>query len=87
MEQRQLIRETPLETTTISIGDDTVTVPSATEMLRIKAILILKRNATRDYLDFIAMANALGNEKACHFLTTRCLTSIPKEPSRCATES
>ena len=33
-------------------------------MLRIKAILILKRNATRDYLDFIAMANSLGDKKA-----------------------
>ncbi|MBQ6473328.1 MAG: hypothetical protein IJJ33_15185 [Victivallales bacterium] len=60
---RQLIREVPLETTTISIGEETVTIPSAGEMLRIKAILILKRNATRDYLDFIAMAKALGDEK------------------------
>ena len=66
---RQLIRETPLETTTISIGKETVTVPSATEMLRIKAILILKRNTTRDYLDFIAMANSLGDAKALEALS------------------
>jgi hypothetical protein len=29
-------------------------------MLRIKAVLILKRNATRDYLDFVAMHDKLG---------------------------
>ena len=66
---RQLIRETPLETTTISIGGETVTLPSPAEMLRIKAVLILKRNATRDYLDFIAMANSLGVEKALEALS------------------
>lgn len=34
---RQLIRESPLETTTISIGGETVTLPSPAEMLRIIA--------------------------------------------------
>jgi hypothetical protein len=29
-------------------------------MLRIKAVLILKRNATRDYIDFVAMHDQLG---------------------------
>jgi hypothetical protein len=29
-------------------------------MLRIKAVLILKRNATRDYIDFVAMRDRLG---------------------------
>jgi hypothetical protein len=33
-------------------------------MLRIKAVLILKRNATRDYLDFAALADQLGDEGA-----------------------
>lgn len=32
-------------------------------MLRIKGVLILKRNATRDYLDFVALADALGDER------------------------
>jgi hypothetical protein len=32
-------------------------------MLRIKGVLILKRNATRDYLDFVALAEHLGAEK------------------------
>jgi hypothetical protein len=60
---RQLIRERPLETTQIQVGNDRITVPTAEEMLRIKAVLILKRNATRDYLDFAAMADHLGDEK------------------------
>jgi hypothetical protein len=29
-------------------------------MLRIKGVLILRRNATRDYLDFIALADHMG---------------------------
>lgn len=33
-----------------------------TGIMRIKAVLILKRNATRDYLDFAALADALGDE-------------------------
>lgn len=66
---RQLIRKAPLETTTISLGDETITVPSAAEMLRIKAILILKRNATRDYLDFLAMANSIGDDMVLEALS------------------
>ena len=33
-------------------------------MLRIKAVLILKRNATRDYLDFAALFDQIGSEDA-----------------------
>lgn len=60
---RQLIREKPLETTTMLVGNDRITVPTAEEMLRIKAVLILRRNTTRDYLDFAALADHLGDEK------------------------
>jgi hypothetical protein len=67
---RQLIREAPLETATIQIGDDSITIPTAAEMLRIKGILILKRNATRDYLDFIAMAQALEDNQVVDALKT-----------------
>lgn len=57
---RQLIRSAPLETETVPApGGGTVVVPTRAEMLRIKAILILKRNATRDYLDFAALARSL----------------------------
>ena len=61
---RQLIRERPLETNEVSVGGVRVVVPTEAEMLRIKAVLILKRNATRDYLDFVAMANRLGDAGA-----------------------
>ena len=59
---RQLIRSAPLETQPLEINGETITMPTQAEMLRIKAVLILKRNATRDYLDFVALANGLGDE-------------------------
>jgi hypothetical protein len=37
-------------------------------MLRIKGVLILKRNATRDYLDFVAIADHLGDERSADAL-------------------
>jgi hypothetical protein len=60
---RQLIRETPLEVTQIEVGGATITIPTAAEMLRIKGVLILRRNATRDYLDFVALADHLGEDQ------------------------
>jgi hypothetical protein len=57
---RQLIRDQPLETVDVNVGGVRLVVPTETEMLRIKAVLILKRNATRDYLDFVALAERLG---------------------------
>ena len=60
---RQLIREEPLETTQIEYQGEKITLPTEVEMLRIKAALILKRNATRDYLDFVALADHMGTEK------------------------
>jgi hypothetical protein len=60
---RQLIRREPLEITRIDCFGESVTVPTMAEMLRIKGVLILKRNATRDYLDFVALADVLGDER------------------------
>jgi hypothetical protein len=57
---RQLIRDQPLETRDINVGGVCLVVPAEPEMLRIKAVLILKRKATRDYLDFVALAERLG---------------------------
>jgi hypothetical protein len=57
---RQLIRKEPLETARVSVAGHEVTLPTAAEMLRIKSSLILSRNATRDYLDFVALAEHLG---------------------------
>jgi hypothetical protein len=60
---RQLIRAEPLETQVVQYQDRQITVPTESEILRIKGVLILKRNATRDYLDFVALADHLGDEK------------------------
>lgn len=65
---RQLIRDEPLETTTIDYRGERLTVPTEGEILRIKGVLILKRNATRDYLDFVALADHLGDEGSAQAL-------------------
>jgi hypothetical protein len=59
---RQLIRDLPLDTVRIRCEGQDVTVPTMPEILRIKGVLILKRNATRDYLDFVALADAMKDE-------------------------
>jgi hypothetical protein len=60
---RQLIRDEPLETIQIEYRGEKLTLPTEAEMLRIKGVLILLRNATRDYLDFVALADHIGAEK------------------------
>jgi hypothetical protein len=65
---RQLIRSAPLETTQIEHAGQRITVPTEAEILRIKAALILKRNATRDYLDFVALAVRLGDARVVEAL-------------------
>ena len=59
---RQLIRQTPLETKQVEIAGVSITIPTEAEILRIKALLVLKRNATRDYLDFVALSAFIGEE-------------------------
>jgi len=60
---RQLIRDEPLETTQVEYQGQTITIPTEAEILRIKGVLILKRNTTRDYLDFVALVDHMGTEK------------------------
>jgi hypothetical protein len=60
---RQLIRDEPLETTVLDYHGERITLPTESEILRIKGVLILKRNATRDYLDFVALADHLGDAR------------------------
>lgn len=67
---RQLIREQPLETEEIEVAGERLLLPTKAEMLRIKAVLILKRNATRDYLDFLALAELLGDADVLKALET-----------------
>lgn len=65
---RQLIRDEPLETAVVDYHGARITVPTEAEILRIKGVLILKRNATRDYLDFVALADHMGAERVAHAL-------------------
>lgn len=76
---RQLIRDEPLETTQIELLGQRLTVPTEAEILRIKGALILKRNATRDYLDFVALADRLGTGKTIEAL--RSLDRIYPQPN------
>lgn len=61
---RQLIRRRPLEVEEIAGPTGPIRVPTLPEMLRIKAWLVLRRNATRDYLDVVALADRLGEDQA-----------------------
>lgn len=57
---RQLIRSAPLETMVVR----GLKIPTEEEMLRIKAYLIVRRNTTRDFVDFLALFDHLGLTKA-----------------------
>jgi hypothetical protein len=65
---RQLLRGRPLETTEIEVRGKTLVVPTAAEILRIKAWLALTRNQTRDYLDIAALADRIGVDQAASVL-------------------
>jgi hypothetical protein len=56
-----------------------LTVPTLAEMLRIKAVLILRRNATRDYLDFAALFDRMGDDEATSAL--RSFDAIYPQPN------
>jgi hypothetical protein len=58
-------RSAPLETMTMELrGGRTLKLPTIEEMLRIKAYLVVERNATRDYLDVAALSHRLGLRKS-----------------------
>lgn len=61
---RNLIRRRPLEFEETELGQGRLRVPTLAEIARIKAWLCLMRNATRDYLDFAALAERLGENEA-----------------------
>lgn len=66
---RQLRRRRPLEVRQHDLPDGrSVTVPTLAEMLRIKAYLVVQRNATRDYLDTAALADRTGPADAISVL-------------------
>jgi hypothetical protein len=76
---RQFIRDQPLETIEVNVGGVSLVVPTEPEMLRIKAVLILKRNATRDYLDLVALAERLGSDRVFEALAN--LDEFSPQPS------
>jgi hypothetical protein len=60
-ELRNHRRSAPLETVTVDLpGGRKLKLPTVEEMLRIKAYLVVQRNATRDYLDTAALSHHLG---------------------------
>lgn len=65
---RQLVRRRPLDVEQLELPGGEIRVPVVAEMLRIKAWLVLRRNATRDYLDVVALAERLGRGPAVALL-------------------
>jgi hypothetical protein len=65
---RQLLRSRPLESTEIEVAGKRLVIPTAAEILRIKAWLALSRNQTRDYLDISALATCIGLDEAAAVL-------------------
>ena len=61
---RQLFRSRPLESAEIEVGGERLVIPTAAEILRIKAWLALNSNQTRDYLDVAALADRIGLDEA-----------------------
>lgn len=66
---RQMRRTRPLETMQVDLGDGLhVVAPTADEMLRVKAYLVVQRNQVRDYLDVVALADHVGQARAVQVL-------------------
>jgi hypothetical protein len=63
-------RTAPLETLEIETQGGSIRVPTPAEILRIKAWLIVERNATRDFLDVAAISATLGLEASARALAT-----------------
>lgn len=61
---RNLVRSRPLEVEEVSVAGKALRVPTLAEITRIKAWLCLMRNATRDYVDFAALADRMGDAAA-----------------------
>lgn len=60
----QLLRSRPLEVQEVTLDAGTVRVPTDDEMVRVKAWMVVYRNATRDFLDVAALADRMGLPRA-----------------------
>ncbi len=65
---RNLIRRRALVFEEVDVAGYRLRVPTLAETARIKAWLCLVRNATRDYLDFVALAEKLGEAGAARLI-------------------
>jgi len=65
---RQSKRISPVETRAIKTDYGNLTVPTLDEMIGMKAYLAYVRNATRDYLDFAALAKCVTAAEALNAL-------------------
>lgn len=62
---RQVRRRRPLETCKVDVGPGlVVTAPTEDEALRVKAHLVVQRNAVRAYMDVAALAEHVGFQHA-----------------------
>lgn len=67
---RQMRRSRPLETVEIGVGAGAVVVaPTEAEALRVKAFLVVQRNVVRDFLDVVALADHIGEDRAVEVLS------------------
>ncbi len=77
---RNLIRSEPLETTRVTTTAGDIIIPTIEEMFRIKSWLVVKRNAMRDYIDTVALADKIGDERAVEAL--RGLDTLYPQPGQ-----
>lgn len=61
---RNLIRRRPLEVEVHDTTHGPIRVPTLHEMTRLKAWMVLVRNATRDHIDLVALADRVGRDAA-----------------------
>jgi hypothetical protein len=68
---RQLRRKRPLEVERVEVsGAGVLRVPTIEEILRVKAYLVVQRNAVRDYLDVVALTDRTRLERAAEVLAS-----------------
>jgi hypothetical protein len=85
---RQMFRSRPLETVAVEVRGRRLVVPTAAEILRIKAWLALTRNQTRDHLDLAALADSLGLDEAAAVLSRmdEYYSDVNRRPEAVATQ-
>ncbi len=52
----------------ITVRGQTLRIPTVDEIVRIKGLLVVRRNAVRDYLDVAALADRIGTEETAQIL-------------------